>query len=730
MSNRRDHLARYIALGAFFVTVCLIFIARLINIQVAGQDYYTETLSEDGNVRTVKIQAQRGCIYDSQGRELISNSYSYDLYLDAGSIPSGLGKNETVLWVLRCAKDCGVYDTCFAEPDHPFVNKDGKWALDEEYMSSIYGKRMNRLMTDLNFEPDKKDSEDAPVTWNDTDISEVRRTLRERYGLVDEDGKEQYSQLSDGERELLFKIRLDMELKYFSTAEPYTILHDVTVPVITAVKEGNVRGVEVSCRAERVYNYPDVAAHLLGRTGKITAETADYYTEQGYPLDAIVGISGVEQAFEKYLHGTDGELTVVEDEYGNTVDSYVSVEPVPGQDVYLTIDIEFQRLAEKALENNINLIVNNAKEKIAQNAEETLMGEDASSGALTAIDRKTGAVLALASYPTYNLATFKEDYDTLKEDKNLPMFFRALEGTYAPGSTFKPGVAAAALSENIITPYTEIVDEGVYKFYESSQWQPKCWIYTPRYGMQTHGAVNVSKAIQVSCNYFFYDVGRQLTISKMNEYCSAYGLGEATGIELNEKTGILASPKEREDKGGTWYDGDTLAAAIGQSDNLFNPLQMSCYLATLLNNGTRYSAHILKEVRSYKGEVTYTAEPKTLSQAKLTAEAVTTVKYAMKDVTENGSAARVFVNYPVAIGGKTGTAQVSTTSSDNAIFTAFAPFDDPTIVATCVIEHGASGTDAGFAVRDVFSAYFGVGQTENKTDAAAKTDGGGDGNEG
>lgn len=720
MSKRRDHLARYIALGAFFVVVCLIFIARLINIQVAGQDYYTETLSDENRTRTVKIQAQRGCIYDSTGRELISNVYCYDMYLDAGSIPSGLGKNDTVLYVIDCAKKCGEYDKCFTEPDHPFVFKDGKWQLDEDFMSTVYGKRMNRLMTDLEFEPDEKDSEDAPVTWENTDISEVRDTLRQRYGLVDEDGKEQYP---EDVRELLFRIRLDMELKYFSTAEPYTILRDVSIELITAVKEGSVQGVEVSCRADRVYNYPDVASHILGRTGKITAETAEYYTEKGYALSAIVGISGVEQAFEEYLHGEDGELTIVEDEYGNTVDSYVSVEPVPGQDVYLTIDIEFQRVAEKALESNIKLIVDNAKAKIETEGKETLIGEDASSGALTVVDRKTGAVLALASYPTYDLSKFSEDYDKLLSDENSPMFFRALEGTYAPGSTFKPGVAAAALSEGIITPYTEIVDEGVYKFYENSQWQPKCWIYAPKYGMQTHGAVNVSKAIQVSCNYFFYDVGRRLTISKMNEYCSAYGLGEPTGIELNEKTGILASPKEREENGGTWYDGDTLAAAIGQSDNIFNPLQMSCYLATLLNNGTRYSAHILKEVRNYYGDVTYTAEPKVLSQAKLTETAVTTVKYAMKDVTENGSAARVFVNYPIVIGGKTGTAQVSTTSSDNAVFTAFAPFDDPAIVSTCVIEHGASGTDAGFAVRDVFSAYFGINQSTENTDTNKDTTG-------
>ena len=208
----------------------------------------------------------------------------------------------------------------------------------------------------------------------------------------------------------------------------------------------------------------------------------------------------------------------------------------------------------------------------------------------------------------------------------------------------------------------------------------------------------------------------------MTKYCKIYGLGQPTGIELPEKTGILAGPEYREQSGKAWYDGDTLAAAIGQSDHLFNPLQISVYTATLLNGGTRYSAHLLYEVREYDGTVVYTREPEVIDSVPLDADAVTTVKYAMKDVTENGSAARVFVNYPIVIGGKTGTAQVAKTSSDNALFTAFAPFDDPEIVTTCVIEHGANGTDAGFAIRDLFDHYFGLNKetppdnTEETTD--------------
>jgi len=702
MKRKREHYYRYILIGLFYIVVCLIFIARLINIQIAGQDYYQESYSDGYYRRTATIQAQRGEIYDRNGNLLVSNEYTYSLYLESGSFPyDNDDKNRLILDLLSLAKEFGEYDG-FERPDDPFTRKDGATALDEDFMKKTYGKRLTKLLLELGFEQDSEEE----GGWEKADKDEMYDTLLSRYGLCDEDGALKYS---NSDTELLFRIRLDMELSYFSPVEPYTLICDVDVKFIQAAKEGHVRGIAVSCDAVRVYNYPGYASHMLGRTGKIMAENAQYYTDKGYKLNAIVGTSGAEAAFEEYLHGEDGTLTIVEDEYGNVVDTYVSKEPKPGQDVYLTIDIELQMDAEDALKSNIELIVANG---LADDRE--LSGEDANAGALSAIEKKTGAVLALASYPTYDLSTFNEDYASLRENEDSPLFFRALEGTYAPGSTFKPGVAVAALQEEIISPYSEIVTEGQYKFYDD--FQPSCWIHSERYGYGRHGSINVSEAIQVSCNYFFYDIGRRLTITNITKYMEGFGLGEPTGIELPEKTGILAGPAEREASGDTWFDGDTLAAAIGQSDNLFNPLQISVYVATMLNGGTRYSAHLLHEVREYDGTVVYTREPEVISEVALDPTAVSTVKYAMKDVTENGSAARVFVNYPIVIGGKTGTAQVTKTSSDNALFTAFAPFDDPEIVTTCIIEHGANGTDAGFAIRDVFDSYFGLNEEEEDGD--------------
>ncbi len=718
--KRRDHLLRYIALGFIYVAVALVFVARLITIQIAGQDYYTETVTEKTYTRTEPIQAQRGEIFDRNGKALVENEYTYNLYLDGGSFPKAeKEKNAIIIELIDTAKKMGIYEESFTMPDHPFEKKDGKWKLKGSYMGTVYGKRLTKLLTELGFEPDDPEK----GGWSKADKDAIRNTLLKRYGLINEDGYEFYQ---SAEMDLLFTIRLDMELRYFSSVEPYTIFRDIPVSFISAVCEGDHKGYNINVSAERAYKYPGYLSHILGRVGKIHAEDAEYYTALGYSLNAIVGTSGAEKSFEEYLHGTDGKMAIVEDEYGNIVDTYVLVEPVAGQDVYLTVDIELQMVAEHAVKNNIDTIVEAALEG-AKDENDTLKGEDADAGAMAAINSKTGEVLALANYPTYNLATFNEDYGQLREDPASPLFNRALEGVYAPGSTFKIGMAVAALQEGIITPYTEIRDEGKYQYYADSNFTPACWIYSAAYGYQTHGMVNVSKAIEVSCNCFFYDVGRQLTITRMNKYCKAFGLGQPTGIEISEKTGVLAGPDEREEKGETWYDGDTITAAIGQSDNLFSPLQISNYISTVLSEGQRMKAHILYQVKDYNGNVTYEFKPEVVDSILLSPENVSTVKYGMRDVITEGSPKRLFGNYPLDIGGKTGTAQVSKTSSDNAIFTAFAPFDDPEIVATCIIEHGANGTDAGYAVRDLFTAYFGLDFPLNRvTEEPEPEDGAGD----
>lgn len=695
MKEKRGFIPRYVILGALFIVVCLIYTARLIRLQIAGQDYYTMTSSSAYTYRYETIHAQRGEIYDCNGKPLVVNAYSYNIELDAGSMPSGQeAKNAVILSVLADAGAMGESDT-FTEPRSPYLltpSSDGEKLYaeyDPAFLSSSSAAKLNRLLGELNC------AEDASAQ----DTAEV---LLQRYGLMTRNTKTGETALScdASSAALLLRIRLDMELRDFSARTPYTLLTDVSFSLLCRIEESGVRGVSPRTVSTRAYPYPGYASHILGRTGKIQAAYVDYYKSLGYPMDATVGVSGAEMTFEEYLHGEDGTLTIVEDAYGNIVDEYVSKEPKAGANVYLTIDIDMQIVAEDALADNIRYIV----EKGTASGKE-LNGEDANAGALTAVDVRTGAVLVLASNPTYNLATFSEDFAALNSDPLSPMFNRALEGRYPPGSTFKIGVAAAALTEGIITPTTRIVDEGLYTYY--STYQPACWIYNQQH--RTHGSINVTTAIQVSCNYFFYEIGRLLTIQTMNRYCRALGLGVPTGIELNEASGILAGPDYRSENGlGAWNPGDTLAAAIGQSDNVFTPLQLSVYMAAIINNGTRLKAHILDRVEAFHtGEILYRAEPEKVEGSIQLGEGVRDVLLnAMRSVTENGSAARVFSSYPIEVGGKTGTAQISSTKSDNAIFTAFAPFDDPAIAVTCVIVQGANGTDAGFAVRDVFDYYF------------------------
>ncbi len=703
--RRSNDLIRYIVLGAGFVLLSIVYVLMFINLQVSGQDYYSMATPSGYTTRTEKIQAHRGEIYDRNGNKLVANEYTYDLRLDYGSMPKGsAARNEVLVSLMDALESTGQTEKLSAYKYTPLdietLTYGVEFSFNEEFFTYAKASKYHTLIKELNVKDDATAEEEAAV-------------LMKRYALVDSDGNLVYSPELTAK---LFCYRLDFDMVDFSTANPYTFAKDISLELIALVEESSVRGYSVFCNYSRTYLYPGYASHILGRIGKISAGQVDYYTEQGYPLDAIVGTSGVEAAFERYLRGVDGEITVTEDAAGNIIKTEVTKEPVAGQDVYLTIDINMQIVSEDALHDNILFVKQEAEYNGGEHD-----GEDAEAGALTAVDPDTGEVLVLASYPTYDLSTFLQDITYLNEDKTSPLLNRALDGIYQPGSTFKPGVAVAAMDAGIISPNTYIETKGKYEFYEG--YQPRCWLYL-MYN-QTHGSIDVTEAIQESCNYFFYEVGRLLTIETLDKYMKEFGLGEPTGIELSEKTGVLAGPDYRNENGlNSWNPGDTLQAAIGQSDHLFSPLQISTYISTLVNDGVRYSAHILKEVRPFgESEPTVVRRPEVLNAMDVSAEYCEVVRNAMKDVVENGSASEVFEDYPITIGGKTGTAQVSKNKSDNAIFTAFAPFDDPELVVTCVIEQGNTGSNAGVAVKGLFDYYFSVGEygEDNDEDEGEET---------
>lgn len=670
-SPRRSFALRFIILGAIFAVICLVYAARLVKLQLEDTDTFFEYIDGDLSYYTVTVKANRGALCDRNGTVLVSDKNAYDLRINYDIMASdNKGINEMILYSLLALERTGNFDKLCAD-SFPY---DGIYPAYSEKSELADPESTLRIRLDR-----FKDRRNLDA---DASQREVLEMMLKKYGLVDKKGNAVYS---DYETHCLLAVRYDMESKNFGALNPYVMAEDIDLYLLADMRETPVNGMEIVQRTDREYAYPGYASHILGRISRIYAEDWDYYNAQGYAMDAMVGISGCEQAFEEQLRGVDGTMRVYVDADGHIVRTEMIKEPRRGYDVWLTIDIGLQITAEDALAANIADIVSNATGE--------LKGEDCNAGAVVATDPNTGGVLAIASYPTYDLTTYNEDYDLLYADSDLPLFNRALEGTYAPGSTFKPGVAIAALEEGIVTPSTLIQTKGIYRYYDS--YQPRCWVYTGT-GL-THGSINVVKALEVSCNYYFYEVGRLLGIETMNQYCTSFGLGQKTGIELPESVGILAGPAWRDAVGyAEWAPTDTLAAAIGQSDNLFTPIQICQYTAAI-TTGERYSAHLLYAVVDFgSGEVVQAETINQLGTLTMRADTVAAVKQGMLQVvTSSASAKRLFrsvTDQGISVGGKTGTAQVLPTDSDNGLFTCVAPLDNPQIAVTCVIERAGGGS--------------------------------------
>ena len=478
----------------------------------------------------------------------------------------------------------------------------------------------------------------------------------------------------------LMRLWYEMERVGFGAFQGYTLAKGIDMELVAYLREAGVEGATFTTVSERVYAYPGVASHILGRLGKITAEDAEYYSELGYPMDAYVGVSGCELAFDAILHGQDGKMVIKYDTDGNMIEKYYEKEPVSGNDVWLTIDIDVQIAAEKGL------------------AEAAAASPTSVGGAISAIDPNTGAVLAIASYPTYDLGQFSSVsyYNSLLEDSKTPLLNRALQVIYAPGSTYKIGVALTALETNTINAYTTFNCNGVYPHLHN----PTC--------LSSHGTTDVYEAIQESCNVFFYTLGHKMGIDQITNYTLRLGLGADTGIELSERVGIVAGLKYRQENDlGSWGAGDDVSAAIGQSDHGYTPLQLSVYMASIVNGGTRYSAHILDSVRSFYTDQTITeASTTVLDRVSISEDTYSILIEAMgRVVSENSEIYRYFRDLPVKAGGKTGTAEVSG-KQDYALFSGFAPLNSPQIVVSCIIEQGQHGYYASIAVARTMEEYF------------------------
>lgn len=637
------------------------------------------TAAINTQVSQTDVPAARGLITDRNGAVLVDNRTMYNVTLDTENMGAKAEQGGQVLTLLDICREQGVEWTDAELP----ISTDAPYAFttDEVYTytddnGTEKDTRLGRLC--------------SAMKWKRSAAGELIDQMKETFGLTDAPESDARDALG-----VLYSCWLRRGEILWTD---YVFAADVDIDFISVIKERDLSWVKINAAAQRrcVTGY---AAHLLGQVGLITAEnwdTGENYKERGYSMDATVGLSGAEYAFESYLQGTDGVRTVTTDRDGNIVRVEDTTPATAGATVALTLDEPLQAAAEDAL-----------AEYVPQ------LNGGAGGGAAVVIDVADSGVLACASWPTFDAQTLQ--YDDAVSDLS-PLFNRALQGTYSPGSTYKMVTATAGLETGVITPTTQIQDTGVLDYYGT---QFRCWLY--RQSGATHGLENVSDALRDSCNIFFYHVGIDVGIDTLTRYAQNYGLGVASGIELTEATGINAGPEYSASVGETWYGGNTLSAAIGQSDNQFTPLQIANYVATLVRGGTRYAAHLLGDVTEADGTVTK-YEPQVLSTVELSKKNLAAIKQGMLEVVQSTrTVAAAFKNlndHGIQVGAKTGSAQVSGQENANGLFVCFAPFDDPQVAVCVAVEKGGSGAATAEIAARILEQYFDIPAAETESEPA------------
>ena len=731
--------------------------AALYDLQINnGEEYYKKTQYTIAETQTV--ESGRGQILDRNGQVLVSNKVIYQVTLDTSLMKTVEERNNTILALIRAARAEGVEwtDNLPISTDEPFrfttttpfytvsYPEEGgavrtltrlgrlavkmKWIDDptkvaEPAAEAAAPKEPGLIDKIKNFLKGNKPEEAPPPETGPRPLPSAQQLLGQMCasfeikgeGAVDkkaaEAAGETVPELNIGDMSpedaralagVLYELYLRSREVYI--ASEYVFASDVDIGFISRVKEQDLTGVIIEATTVRQY-HTKYAAHLLGRVTPIFANEVEYYTnldldgdgEGDYKMNDTVGRGGAEQAFEQYLRGKPGKKTVERNKKGKIMAETWLSEPEPGNNVMLTLDIGLQGYIENLLADSVP----------------KLESEETEGAACVVLDVKNAELLAAASYPSFDLANYNAEYEENASNPLKPFLNRAFQGVYPPGSTFKMITAVAGLEEDIIAPSTKIRDEGRYTYWTDVN-PPQCWYYRQYRGY--HGLINVTKAIEVSCNYFFFDVGRRLGIDTLVDYANRFGLGERTGLELNESAGVMAGPAFTESLGGTWYEGSITSVAIGQESTQVTMLQLANYIATLVNGGTRNATHLLKEVKSSDfSQVVHTYEPRVLSTIDIQPKNLEAVKAGMLAVTtESASVRPYFQNLPFQVGAKTGSAQVSAQTEAHAVFVCFAPYDDPEIAVAMVVEHGASGSTLASMSAEVLSYYFTAQETREE----------------
>ena len=677
---------RYNILTILVYIVGIVLLAQLFNLQIVHGEEYRET-SNTKLTRESVLKADRGSIKDSSGTMLASVDAQYSIVLYKTKVNNET-LNTTILKLLNI-------------------------------LSTNSDSYVDNFLIDVNPYRFKLEEEESQKKWKKANNINEDATAEEAFNYF----KNKYDIASDNVEDIrkILAIRYEISYKGYSSTKSIEIASNISRQSLEQIKERNAEfsGVEVVETPVRVYPLKTTASHILGRIGRIESSELEG-NEDIYNQNDIIGKSGIEYVFEKYLKGTDGVKQIDMNVDGTITDEYVSKEAVSGSDVILTIDSKLQAVTEQALADNINKIANHGFSQ---------ENNPADAGAAVVLNVKTGEVIAMASYPDYDPSAFVNGIDTNTWNYYIngdtkPLENKAISAMYSPGSTYKMVTALAGLETGTITPKTKINDTGVFRKYNSS-W--KCW---NRYG---HGYLNVSQAIEHSCNYFFYDLGDRLGIDNLAKYSYYLGLGHKTGIELKgEIDGVLASNEIAKQENRVWNPGETISAAIGQSYNTFTPLQMAKYVAMIANRGKNLDVTIVKSIINPDGsEVSrdeyesYVNEKLGLQQENVEEmsfkeENIEAILEGMRGVTSEsgGTAYSTFKNFNIEVGGKTGSAQTGVQGKTNAWFVGFAPFDDPEIAIVVFVRNGGHGSYTAEVARDIIAQYFGMNTnqvTENTT---------------
>lgn len=687
--NKRSINFRYNMITIFTYVIGVILIVQLFNLQIVHGAKYRE----ESNTRLTResvLEADRGEILDRSGNVLVSSSQKFNLELYKSKIDTN-SLNNSILKIIQVLEKYNVrYVDSFPISIEPFEYK-----ISDENLSNW--KKNNGIDENATAEEAFYKFKDKYKIENE-DVAEARKIMAIRYAIVKEG---------------------------YSSTKSLTIAKDIPREAIAEFSErgDEFPGINVTVQPVRQYKEGTLASHILGYAAKISdseyQEKKDTYTQND-----IIGKTGIEALFEKYLKGKNGTKQIDMAVDGTITAEVIEDEAVSGSNIVLTIDSKLQKIAEQALKDNIEKIRNGGFGKTY----------DAKGGSCAVMNVKTGEVLAMASYPDYNPQSFadgisNEEWKSYNENKSYPLLNKCIQSAYEPGSIFKMVTAIAGLESGNISLTERINDTGVYKKY-GAEW--KCWYYTDYH--RGHGYLNVIGAIEKSCNFFFYETADRMGIDTLDKYANYFGLGHKTGIELpNEVAGTLASKDYVKSIKGSWNPGDTINAAIGQGYNKFTPLQMTKYVSMVANGGNKVDVSIVKTIQNSDGTEVSKDEINNFVKEKLglteenneditlNKDYVNAVKEGMKSVTsgESGTAAVRFRDFNIKVGGKTGSAEAGKDANGkdivNAWFAAFAPYDDPEIAVVVMVENGGHGNYTAEAVRNIMAEYFGM-NTQNVTE--------------